>query len=57
MVGAAEVEGVGVDRRTAAGGDRVQQAPAIERGDAGRVHDVRRDGVAGKCDLSTSRTQ
>ncbi|MFT3957477.1 MAG: hypothetical protein QM722_24790 [Piscinibacter sp.] len=42
----AEVEGVGIDGWAPGRRERVAQAPARQRRDAARVHDVRRHGVA-----------
>jgi hypothetical protein len=44
----AEVERVGVDRRAAGGDEPIQQPPPLQRGDARRMDEVRRDRVAGK---------
>ena len=47
----AEVEDIGVDAGTARGQQPSQQAPLLERRHAGRVDEVRRDRVGGKCRL------
>ena len=44
-----EIERVGVDRRTSGRGQPIEQSPSRERGDAQRVHDMRRHRVAREC--------
>ena len=46
-----EVERVPADRRTVGGFEPLEDAPPGERGDAGRMNEMRRHRVAGKCGL------